>query len=62
MVREREEDVKVYLWNSLADGRYWEQLFRRTGVASLLVSYAKERFLKKSITETRREHRTHGQS
>lgn len=48
--------MKVYLWNSLADGRYWEQLFRRAKAPSLLVSYAKERFLKKGITETRREH------
>lgn len=57
MVYETEEDVKVYLWNSLADGRYWEQLFRRARVSSLLVSYAKERLLKKGITETRKEQR-----
>lgn len=55
MVYKTENNVKVYLWSSLADGFYWERLFGRAGVKSLLVSYAKERFLKKGITEMRQE-------
>ncbi len=51
--------MKIYLWSSLADGEYWERLLGRAKCPSLLVSYAKERQLKRTIMETRKE-RVHG--
>ena len=47
--------MKVYLWSSLTIA-FWEQVLDKGGMPSRLVSYAKERDIKTTLSKAREKH------